>query len=75
MKKTLWQKIYSFFGFWFYYTYINRIKYKVLYWCSFPWKGSSRKIDILKIKCGRFEKLNEIFFYKRKVPKGWISRI
>ena len=60
MKKTLWQKIYSFFGFWFYYVYNNQTetRYKVLYWCCLPWGKYFRKIDLLKVKCGKFEKIN-----------------
>lgn len=63
-KKTLWQKIYSFFGFWFYYKYNNGTKYKILYWCCFPWGKYYRKIDLFKFKCGTFEE-NKIFRYRR----------
>lgn len=47
----LWREIYSFLGFWFYYThdeYGNM--YRVYYWCAWPWKFK-RKFDLFKIKC------------------------
>lgn len=31
MKKTLWQKIYSFFGFWHYYETNSNGRYRVLF--------------------------------------------
>ena len=46
-NKTLWQKIYSFFGFW---TYIECKDYshkkKVVYWCCLPWIHYFRKFDL-----------------------------
>ncbi len=55
--KTLWQEIYSFFGFWIYteYKYLpskstdtcpSMEKRKVLYWCLFPWFRFYRKYDL-----------------------------
>lgn len=58
-KKTLWQKIYSFLGFWSYYKFKNHNRYRVFYWCCFPWKFY-RKIDLFTIKCGKFEKIIDL---------------
>ena len=49
-KKTIWQKIYSAFGFWSYYTYINNERYQVFYWICLPYGKFFRKFDIFKIK-------------------------
>ena len=50
-KKTLWQKIYSFFGFWQYYEYtLSGDKYRIIYWRCLPWRKFFRKFDIFKIK-------------------------
>lgn len=72
MEKTLWQEIYSFFGFWFYYTYDikKKIKYKVLYWCCLPWWKYFRKFDLVKIRCGKFEKEDAIFVHKSANDPG-----
>lgn len=51
MDKTLWQKIYSFFGLWSYYETSNKGKYEVFYWCCLPWGKFFRKFDLFKIKC------------------------
>lgn len=49
-KKTVWQKIYSALGFW-YYTEINhKGSYKVIYWCCFPYGKFFRKFDLFRIK-------------------------
>ena len=37
MNKTLWQKIYSFFGFWSYCEFTDKEKYRIFYWCCLPW--------------------------------------
>lgn len=50
-KKTLWQKIYSFFGFWSYIELTDEYDYKVFYWCCLPWGKFFRKFDLFKIKC------------------------
>lgn len=48
ITKTLWQTIYSLFGFW---TYVSReseaICKRTLYWMLFPWGPFYRKIDLL----------------------------
>lgn len=49
-KKTLWEKIYSAFGFWSYYTMINGERYRVFYWCCLPYGKFIRKFDLFKIK-------------------------
>lgn len=48
-KKTVFEKFYSFFGFWKYYMYKGQNKYKVIYWCCFPF-WYIRKFDLFKIK-------------------------
>lgn len=48
--KTLWQKFYSFFGFWHYNIINDKGEYKVIYWCCFPWFKYFRKFDLIKIK-------------------------
>ena len=46
-NKTLWEKIYSFFGFWTYTTYDKHWnKKKVIYWCCLPWIHYFRKFDL-----------------------------
>lgn len=50
MKKTLWQKIYSFFGFWHYYETIPSGRYRVTYWCCLPWGRFFRKFDLFRKK-------------------------
>lgn len=50
MNKTLWQKIYSFFGFWSYYAINNNGKYRIFYWCCLPYDKFFRKFDLFKIK-------------------------
>ena len=51
MKKTLWQKIYSFFGFWHYYETTPNGKYRVLYWCCLPYsRFYKRKFDLFRKK-------------------------
>lgn len=49
-KKTLWQKIYSALGFWSYYKITENGKYRIFYWCCFPFGKFIRKFDLLKIK-------------------------
>lgn len=49
MNRTLWQKIYSFFGFWKYNLITEKGTYKVIYWCCFPFKFY-RKFDLFKYK-------------------------
>lgn len=45
-NKTLWQKFYSFFGFWTY-TMRNANESKcVVYWCFFPGMPFYRKFDL-----------------------------
>lgn len=48
MKKTLWEKIYSFFGFWHYYELISNSVYKVTYWRCLPWGKFFRKFDLFR---------------------------
>ncbi len=49
--KTLWKKIYSTFGFWFYYEATNKGRYKILYWCCFPKPFKYfRKFDLLRYR-------------------------
>lgn len=48
MRKTLWQKIYSFFGFWHYYETTPSGRYRVTYWCCFPWGKFFRKFDLFR---------------------------
>lgn len=51
MKKTLWQKIYSFFGFWHYYETTPNGRYRVLYWCCLPYsRFYKRKFDLFRKK-------------------------
>lgn len=51
-EKTIWQKIYSFFGFWTYHLHqIDGSHYLVIYWCMFPWFKFIRKFDVLRLKC------------------------
>lgn len=51
MKKTLWQKIYSFFGFWHYYEITPDGRYRVLYWCCLPYsRFYKRKFDLFRKK-------------------------
>lgn len=50
-KKTLWQKVYSFLGFWKYIeTTENGKKRKVIYWCCFPHIYFIRKFDVFKTR-------------------------
>lgn len=50
--KTVWQKIYSFFGFWKYYWYSNKGEMKTIYWCCLPWFKYFRKFDLFSY-CGK----------------------
>ncbi len=51
MKKTLWQKIYSFLGFWHYYEITPDGRYRVLYWCCLPYsRFYKRKFDLFRKK-------------------------
>lgn len=50
MNKTLWQKIYSFFGFWSYCEFMDKKKYRIFYWCCLPWGNFFRKFDLFKIQ-------------------------
>ena len=50
MNKTLWQKIYSFFGFWSYCEFTDKEKYRIFYWCCLPWGKFFRKFDLFKIQ-------------------------
>ena len=51
-KKTLWQKIYSWFGFWQYYEIDqNGDEWLITYWCCFPFKFI-RKFDLVRFKTG-----------------------
>jgi hypothetical protein len=51
-NKTLWQAVYSFFGFWTY-TLIDADasgkmrERRVLYWCCLPWGKWFRKFDLV----------------------------
>lgn len=57
-NKTLWQRIYSFFGFWTYIQHIgNKKAYLVVYWCCFPWKFY-RKFDIFRYDISKKESIN-----------------
>jgi hypothetical protein len=55
MKKSIWQKVYSFFGFWTYTDVVsldkqgNYAEYKVIYWCCLPWFKFFRKFDLVRI--------------------------
>jgi hypothetical protein len=50
MMKTLWQKIYSFLGFWYYKEIgYNKPSYIVVYWCCFPF-WFIRKFDLIRIR-------------------------
>jgi hypothetical protein len=55
-QKTLWQQIYSFFGFWsFQLSERNEdgIKtYRVWYWCCLPWGKYYRKYNLIKYQIG-----------------------
>ena len=50
MKKTMWQKIYSFFGFWHYYETTSNVRYRITYWCCLPWVKFFRKFDLSRKK-------------------------
>ena len=50
MKKTLWQKIYSAFGFWKYTEVTDKGTYKVIYWNCLPYGKFFRKFDLFKTK-------------------------
>lgn len=68
-NKTFIQKLYSFFGFWKYYMYdSDGNKYKIWYWCCFPFKFY-RKFDLIKIKC----KNNNFIKTKPKLDKEKVS--
>ena len=50
-NKTLWQKIYSFFGFWTYQSIESEgettTTKRILYWCFLPWFLWIRKFDLI----------------------------
>lgn len=52
--KTLWQRIYGFFGFWSYTYFVRDKVYQVFYWCYWPWKFH-RKYDIFRIDITKWE--------------------
>lgn len=50
MKKTLWQKIYSVLGFWYYDVITANGSYRIIYWCCLPYGKFFRKFDLFKVK-------------------------
>lgn len=48
--KTLWQKVYSFFGFWTYTRHTPQNTFFVIYWIALPWFKYFRKFDLIEIK-------------------------
>ena len=49
-RKSLWKKIYLFFGFREYIQHIgNNSAYRIIYWCCFPWWKFYRKFDLFVI--------------------------
>ena len=47
-KKTWWQEVYSWLGFWSYYQYDERgNRWRIIYWCCFPFRFI-RKFDVFR---------------------------
>ena len=44
--KTTWQKIYSTLGFWSYYSYDEKGRKRIFYWCCLPYGKFFRKFDL-----------------------------
>lgn len=76
-KKTVWQKIYSWFGFWHYTEHVllddkETVKVnKVFYWCVFPWNYYC-KLDLFRIsfktysQSVRYQKIKNFLVKNRK---------
>lgn len=58
-NKTMFQRFYSFFGFW---TYLHHeddnVCHLVIYWCFFPWFKFFWKIDVLHINVSQKHSIN-----------------
>jgi hypothetical protein len=56
--KTIWQKVYSFLGFWTYLHHTNEhVCHLVIYWCCLPFGKFFRKFDIIKIDVSKSQSL------------------
>lgn len=58
-NKTLWERFYSFFGFWTYIHHTSNAKAeRIVYWCFLPWFRFYRKFDLFRWDVSKTESIN-----------------
>lgn len=77
-NKTIWQKFYSFFGFWTYTECVfvgngNVQEYNVLYWTFLPFGKFYRKFDIVRWKCLFYNVREELTRLNSRIDRSYLK--